>query len=107
VTASNRQSLRYSGEEQLPTIHQTNNLGATNRKHGRRQDYHRIVLRMLPHDRNSWTQYTNTPVTDPRHRIYPRYPLLRPLPQLPHPARGRNLRACARAKLDMQQGTSK
>ena len=63
-----------------PTILQATNLGATNRNHGRRQDNHRLVLRTINHNKYSEAQYTNTRLTDPRHRLHPRHPLLRPLP---------------------------
>lgn len=73
-----------------------------NRNHGRRQDHHCLVLRTCRIG-NHRACPANIAHLDPRHRLHPCHPLLRPLPQLPHPPRRCNLRPCACAQLDMQQ----
>jgi hypothetical protein len=76
-----------------------------NRDNGRRKDNHCPLLRMRHHYKDHTSHLTNRFQPDPRHRLYPRHPLLRPLPQLPHPLGRSNLRPRARAQLDMQQST--
>ena len=49
------------------------------------------------------TELPPDPLPGPRHWLPPRHPLLRPLPQLPDPARRSDLRNRPFAKLDMRE----
>lgn len=86
---------------------------ATDQQHGSGpQDHHRIILRMLlppSLPRLPLRAPTAMPLLTadlsrrlgPRHRLPPRHPVLRPLPQLPDPARRGDLRNRSLAELDM------